>query len=80
MTTSEERCYAPHCDPSVLHAPGACEFCAEYPDWQHAREVQRINFTGEYDIDKAPCPSTYFRPVEVRDRWPGNRPEGFDGL
>lgn len=81
MTTSnEERCYAPHCDSSILHAPDKCKFCAEYPDWQAMREVQRINFTGEYDVDKAPCPSVYFRTVDVRDAWPGNTPEGYSDL
>lgn len=64
--------YAPHCDQSILHAPGACEYCDHYPEWQEMRERQRINFTNENDPDKAPCPSTYFRSAEVRDRWPGN--------
>ena len=71
---TEERAYAPHCDPSILHEPGACDACDEYPDWQQMRTVQQINFTGQYDSDKAPCPSVYFREVGVRDRWGGNRP------
>lgn len=66
------RAFAPHCDQSILHAPGKCQYCDEYPDWQEMREVQRINFTGENDADKAPCPSEAFRPAEVRDRWGGN--------
>lgn len=64
----------PHCDASVLHAPGSCHFCDDYPDWQKIRVTQRINFTGEHDPDKAPCPSTWFRPEAVRDLWYGNRP------
>lgn len=67
------RAYAPHCDQSILHAPGACEYCDHYPDYQEARAVARINFSNENDPDKAPCPSTFFRPAEVRDRWPLNR-------
>jgi hypothetical protein len=73
----EERCYAPHCDSSILHAPNVCKYCDEYPDWQELRKTWRINFTNEYDTEKAPCPSTYFREVGNRDAWPGNTPEGW---
>lgn len=66
--------FAPHCDSSVLHAPGECQFCDQYPDWQAYRERARINFTGQDDPKKAPCPSTHFRPVEIVHRWYGNRP------
>lgn len=68
----------PHCDSSVLHAPGECQFCDRHPDWQEYREAARINFSGHNDEGKAPCPSEHFRPPEVRDRWPGNvaAPEG----
>jgi hypothetical protein len=66
--------YAPHCDASILHAPGACEFCDQFRPWQEYRIVARVNFTGEHEDGKAPCPSEYFRPAEVRDRWPNNRP------
>ena len=64
----------PHCDQAILHAPGVCRICDLYPNWQHLRELWRINFTGEYDVAKAPCPSVYFREVGVRDRWGGNVP------
>lgn len=67
----------PHCDQSILHAPGECQFCDKYPEAQAIRQHWRINFTGQHDENKAPCPSTYFRSDEVRDRWPGNTPEGF---
>lgn len=63
----------PHCDQSILHAPGECRYCDMHPDWQEYREAARINFSGQHDVDKAPCPSEHFRPAEVRDRWPGNR-------
>lgn len=68
----EFRAPMPHCDSSILHPPGKCRYCDDYPDFQEMREIARINFTGEHDQDKAPCPSEYFRPDEVRDRWPGN--------
>jgi hypothetical protein len=72
------RAFAPHCDQSILHAPGECEFCDKYPDWQEMRTTQRIAFTGEpTSDDKAPCPSTWFRSAVQRDLWPGNRVEGY---
>ena len=68
-----QRAYAPHCDPSILHSPGSCEACDHYPDWQEHRKVAMIAFSDEKDLEgKAPCPSTYFRDPEVRDRWGGN--------
>lgn len=70
--TRVTRAFAPHCDQSILHAPGACRFCDEYPDWQAYRTVARIAFTGQDDEGLAPCPSTTFRSAEVRDRWGGN--------
>lgn len=74
---AKDRAFAPHCDQSVLHAPGTCEACDHYPDWQAYRQVALINFSNEDDPTKAPCPSTAFRPAEVRDRWPGNVPHGM---
>lgn len=64
----------PHCDSSILHKPGECQFCDMHPDWQQYREMARINFTGQADEGKAPCPSNWFRPASARDRWPGNVP------
>lgn len=66
-----------HCDQMILHAPGICDYCDHYPQFQKLREWWRINFTGEHDPNKAPCPSEHFRSGELRDRWPGNRPEGY---
>lgn len=66
-----------HCDQKILHAPGKCQFCDHYPEAQRLRDWWGINFTNEHDPGKAPCPSTHSRPDEVRDLWPGNRPEGF---
>jgi hypothetical protein len=55
-----------------LHAPGECRYCDEYSDWQELRLLWRINFTGEHDENKAPCPSTAFRSEDGVNRWGGN--------
>lgn len=68
-----DRAYAPHCDSSILHAPGECQHCDTYPDWQQARETQRINFTGHMESGKSPCPSVWFRDPLTRDLWGGNQ-------
>lgn len=72
---SRDRAFAPHCDQRVLHAPGVCEFCDEYPDWQKLRVAQGINFTGEYDPERSPDPATWARPQSQLERWHGNVPE-----
>lgn len=73
-----ERAWAPHCDASILHSPGHCEFCDQYPDWQEYREHARISFSNdEPSLDKAPCPSEWFRSRTIRDLWAGNRREGY---
>lgn len=64
----------PHCDSAILHSPGVCKYCDVHPDWQELRELWRINFSDTSDPDKAPCPSTFTRTAETRDRWHGNRP------
>lgn len=71
-TEDRNRAYSPHCDSSILHAPGKCEYCDEYPDWQRYREVARIAFTNEMSDNKAPCPSVWHRSPEMRDLWYGN--------
>lgn len=70
---SAYRAYAPHCDARVLHAPNKCRYCDHYKEWQQAREVWGINFTGEEDPEKLPCPSTTERPLSKIEEWPGNR-------
>lgn len=73
-----QRAFAPHCDQAILHSPGKCEYCDHYPDWQEFRITQRISFSDEEpSLDKAPCPSTWFRNATTRDMWPGNTPEGY---
>lgn len=64
----------PHCDMNVLHRPSTCEFCDLHPEWQQLREVWGINFTGETDPAKAPCPSARFRHHRDVHAWGGNRP------
>lgn len=63
----------PHCDSSLLHAPGECIFCDKYPEMQEYRKYARINFSGHDDSKKAPCPSTHFRNEETINKWRGNR-------
>lgn len=66
---------SPHCDSSILHGPLAeCIYCDQFPEWQELRKRWRINFTGENDPKKAPCPSTHFRPLDVIEKWHGNVP------
>lgn len=65
----------PHCDSTVLHAPGECHYCDDYPQWQEARRVWGIAFTGrEAEGGQLPCPSEVRRPGGVSQLWHGNRP------
>lgn len=66
----------PHCDDLVLHRD--CEYCNEYPERQRKRAADGINFTGEYDPSKKPCPSEERRSLEIINRWPGNRAKKID--
>ncbi len=68
----------PHCDHLILHAPSECEYCDAHPEWQALRIAWRINFSGENDPDKAPCPATRVRSIERAHQWPGNRPRAAD--
>ena len=63
----------PHCDTKILHAPGECHHCNLYPEYQRYRQVAGINFTGESNANKAPCPSLWNRTAEQRDNWEGNK-------
>lgn len=76
--TDGRRADAPHCDASVLHAPGECVYCDHYPDWQAYRRLARIAFTGQPpggDADLAPCPSDYRRGRAGAHVWGGNQPQ-----
>lgn len=66
---------APHCDQRVLHAPGECESCDLFPNWQQARIVQGVAFTGREPVDgEVFDPASLFRTAEQINAWPGNRP------
>lgn len=69
----DEEFMFPHCDSRILHSPGACVYCDKYPNRQQDRIDSNTNFSNESDPNKLPCPSTYLRSAEVRDRWSGNR-------
>lgn len=67
----------PHCDQSVLHAPGECKYCDSLPEWQALRVVWGIAFTGhapEETDAKIACPSDHVRGMGGSNVWPGNRP------
>jgi hypothetical protein len=68
----------PHCDHTILHAPTNCKYCDAHPEWQAYRVAMKINFTGERDPDKLPCPSSLKRPAHKAHQWPGNRPTEVD--
>lgn len=52
-----DRAWAPHSHGKILHAPGTCVVCDQYPDLQELRRLWRINFTGQMEAGKTPCPS-----------------------
>lgn len=68
----------PHCDDRVLHAPGSCSYCDEYPLLQKARQVWGICFTDDprdvEGLDLMQCPAERRRSAADIHRWPGNRP------
>lgn len=74
MITASGLAPFPHCDSDVLHAPGVCAHCDRYPEAQALRVATGINFTGQHDWYKTLCPSELGRPLELIERWPGNRP------
>lgn len=68
----------PHCDQMILHAPGECQYCDAYPDWQRLRYDWGVAFTGhEIGRDGAvvPCPADVSRPDGAHQMWGGNRPK-----
>ncbi len=69
----------PHCDGDVLHAPGSCRFCDEFPERQSRRVAEGVCFTGEDDPSKKPCPATLRRSAVQINVWPGNRPHPHGG-
>jgi len=69
----EQRFPFPHCDGAILHSPGSCIYCDKYPSRQQYRVESNTNFSDKNDSTKLPCPSTYTRSAESRDRWYGNQ-------
>lgn len=70
---------APHCDPSVLHAPGYCAHCDTQPNWQALRGLWGIAFTGQIPAsNQVPCPSDQRRGTGGAHTWGGNRPTNVD--
>lgn len=85
-----ERAAFPHCDTRVLHAPGECQYCDSYPDWQKLRDLWGIAFTGHDPKEirvsdtlvarELPCPADFNRPQGSSSdhrQWPGNTPDGY---
>lgn len=68
VSSALDRAPFPHCDDLVLHAPGECKYCDHYPDRQAERVSSGVNFTGH-----GPDPASGRRPLEIINRWPGNR-------
>lgn len=67
----------PHADQRVLHARGECRHCsmAQYHRLHRLRSQFDLAHTGAtLEAGQEPCPSEAFRPAEVIDMWPGNRP------
>jgi hypothetical protein len=66
----------PHCDQSVLHAPGECKYCDAHPDWQELRESWGVAFTGHQPGPaQISCPSDFRRGLAQAHEWNGNRPK-----
>lgn len=77
--TGVDEYWAPHCDPSVLHAPGSCSHCDMYPAWQRYRVVAHIAFTGQpAGAGLVACPSEQRRPLASVHEWPGNKPSAYN--
>ena len=63
----------PHCDSRILHAPQACDICDGFPFAQRLRDVWGINYTGESDPNKLPCPAEVARESHLLNAWAHNR-------
>ena len=66
----------PHCDNLVIHRN--CHVCDLYPELQQERIKNGINFTGENDPNKLPCPAEQRRSLRDINRWQGNRLDPVD--
>ena len=68
----------PHCDQNVLHTPGSCTYCDQFPGQQQCRLINRINFTGQDIKGLESCPSDAKRGLGGAHTWPGNVPRSKD--
>lgn len=65
-----------HCDGNVLHARGTCRYCsmAQYDRLHELRRRFNVAYTGAtLESGQEPCPSEAWRPVDIIEKWPGNR-------
>jgi hypothetical protein len=72
--SADKRAMMPHCDQRILHAPGECQYCDAYPDWQNLRVFWGVDFTGHETDGNVPCPADYQR-GNSHQLWGGNRPK-----
>jgi hypothetical protein len=63
----------PHCDPRVLHSPGACVYCDEVPHLQQFREMTGLRFTDKLHAKDALLPGQD-RSRASAEAWGGNQP------
>lgn len=62
----------PHCDMRILHAPGQCDVCDQYPRWKALREIWNVNYTNQNNPKKTKCPAEAIR-GDLVNHWHGNR-------
>lgn len=62
----------PHCDSRLLHSPGTCVACDEFPTAQVFRKLVGLKFTDQMDENEAVLPGMD-RTVGSATRWGGNR-------
>jgi hypothetical protein len=53
----------PHCSTAVLHAPGVCQYCDQFPQLQNARTEWGLEFTRALTVEELLTP-----PHECKER------------
>ena len=56
-----------------FRSSGKCSYCDEYRQAQDQRAICGINFTGEDDPTKLPCPAEAARGLDNLEHWGGNK-------
>lgn len=70
----------PHCDPQILHSPAwGCVYCDRHPEEQEMRRRSGVNFTGENNPNKTPCPADLAR-GDTHMQWGGNVAKDKNGM